>query len=51
MKFWCWVFALMTFAVLPCMAGCGSQLTEEETEIQATDEETTESPVNDADNP
>jgi hypothetical protein len=51
MKIWYLVFALSMFAVLPAMSGCSSQLTEEETEMQATDTDTVESPVNNAENP
>ena len=51
MKIWGLVFVLCVFATLPCLSGCSSKESIEDTPIQASDEETVESPANDADNP
>jgi hypothetical protein len=42
---------LLAVFVSPFAVGCSSQLTDEETPMEATDDASTEAPVNDADNP
>jgi hypothetical protein len=42
---------LLSVLASPFAMGCSSQLSEEATPIEASDDAATESPVNDADNP
>ncbi len=45
------IFFVLTVLAVPFTMGCNAKQTEEQTPIQATDEEDTTAPVNDAENP